>query len=40
VRHRRTDGRIFNFGTLVIAGAGNPEAPTFGISTHWGSVGR
>lgn len=25
-------GRIFNFGTLVIAGAGNPQAPIAGIS--------
>lgn len=25
-------GRMFNFGTLVIAGAGNPQAPIAGIS--------
>jgi uncharacterized membrane protein YdbT with pleckstrin-like domain len=25
-------GRIFNFGTLVISGAGNPQAPIIGIS--------
>lgn len=25
-------GRMFNFGTLVIAGAGNPQAPISGIS--------
>ena len=25
-------GRMFNFGTLVIAGAGNPQAPITGIS--------
>lgn len=25
-------GRIFNFGTLVISGAGNPQAPITGIS--------
>lgn len=25
-------GRIFNFGTLVISGAGNPQAPIKGIS--------
>ncbi len=25
-------GRIFNFGTLVISGAGNPQAPILGIS--------
>ena len=25
-------GRIFNFGTLVISGAGNPQAPVPGIS--------
>ena len=25
-------GRIFNFGTIVIAGAGNPQAPIAGIS--------
>lgn len=25
-------GRIFNFGTLVISGAGNPQAPIAGIS--------
>ncbi len=25
-------GRIFNFGTLVISGAGNPQAPISGIS--------
>ncbi len=26
-------GRIFNFGTLIIAGAGNPQAPIAGISS-------
>jgi len=26
-------GRLFNFGTLVIAGAGNPQAPIAGISS-------
>jgi uncharacterized membrane protein YdbT with pleckstrin-like domain len=26
-------GRMFNFGTLVIAGAGNPQAPIAGISS-------
>lgn len=26
-------GRIFNFGTLIIAGAGNPQAPIDGISS-------
>ncbi len=26
-------GRIFNFGTLVISGAGNPQAPVAGISS-------
>ena len=26
-------GRMFNFGTLVIAGAGNPQAPIVGISS-------
>jgi hypothetical protein len=25
-------GRMFNFGTLIIAGAGNPQAPIPGIS--------
>lgn len=25
-------GRLFNFGTLVISGAGNPQAPVAGIS--------
>lgn len=25
-------GRIFNYGTLVISGAGNPQAPILGIS--------
>ena len=25
-------GRVFNFGTLVISGAGNPQAPVAGIS--------
>lgn len=25
-------GRLFNFGTLIIAGAGNPQAPIAGIS--------
>lgn len=25
-------GRVFNFGTLIIAGAGNPQAPILGIS--------
>ncbi|MFZ4538909.1 PH domain-containing protein [Propionivibrio sp.] len=25
-------GRIFNFGTLIISGAGNPQAPIAGIS--------
>ncbi|MDO9150658.1 MAG: PH domain-containing protein [Methylotenera sp.] len=25
-------GRIFNFGTLIISGAGNPQAPIVGIS--------
>lgn len=25
-------GRIFNYGTLVISGAGNPQAPIIGIS--------
>ena len=25
-------GRMFNFGTLIIAGAGNPQAPISGIS--------
>ncbi len=25
-------GRIFNFGTLVISGSGNPQAPILGIS--------
>lgn len=25
-------GRIFNFGTLVVSGAGNPQAPINGIS--------
>lgn len=25
-------GRIFNFGTLIISGAGNPQAPILGIS--------
>ena len=25
-------GRIFNFGTLIISGAGNPQAPITGIS--------
>ncbi len=25
-------GRIFNFGTLIISGAGNPQAPLKGIS--------
>lgn len=26
-------GRLFNFGTLVISGAGNPQAPVAGISS-------
>ena len=26
-------GRLFNFGTLVISGAGNPQAPVTGISS-------
>jgi uncharacterized membrane protein YdbT with pleckstrin-like domain len=26
-------GRLFNFGTLVISGAGNPQAPITGISS-------
>lgn len=26
-------GRMFNFGTLVISGAGNPQAPVAGISS-------
>jgi uncharacterized membrane protein YdbT with pleckstrin-like domain len=26
-------GRIFNFGTLIIAGAGNPQAPIAGVSS-------
>lgn len=26
-------GRLFNFGTLVISGAGNPQAPIAGISS-------
>ena len=26
-------GRVFNFGTLVISGAGNPQAPVAGISS-------
>lgn len=30
--HQGILGRIFNFGTLVIAGAGNPQAPIPGIS--------
>ncbi|HEY0269117.1 MAG TPA: PH domain-containing protein [Methyloradius sp.] len=25
-------GRIFNYGTLIISGAGNPQAPIVGIS--------
>lgn len=25
-------GRIFNFGSIVVAGAGNPQAPVLGIS--------
>lgn len=25
-------GRIFNFGTLIVSGAGNPQAPILGIS--------
>jgi uncharacterized membrane protein YdbT with pleckstrin-like domain len=25
-------GRLFNFGTLIISGAGNPQAPVLGIS--------
>lgn len=29
-------GRIFNYGTLVIAGAGNPQAPIPGISNPMG----
>lgn len=29
-------GRIFNFGTLVISGAGNPQAPISGISNPMG----
>jgi len=29
-------GRIFNFGTLVISGAGNPQAPILGISNPMG----
>ena len=26
-------GRMFNFGTLIVAGAGNPQAPIAGISS-------
>ena len=26
-------GRIFNFGTVIVAGAGDPKAPIIGIST-------
>ena len=29
-------GRIFNFGTLIISGAGNPQAPIPGISDPMG----
>jgi uncharacterized membrane protein YdbT with pleckstrin-like domain len=30
--HQNIAGRIFNFGTLVIGGAGDPQAPIAGIS--------
>lgn len=30
--HQNITGRIFNFGTLVIGGAGDPQAPIAGIS--------
>jgi len=26
-------GRLFNFGSIVVAGAGNPQAPVRGISS-------
>ncbi|MEZ0151085.1 MAG: PH domain-containing protein [Candidatus Reddybacter sp.] len=25
-------GRIFNYGSILVSGAGNPQAPIFGIS--------
>ena len=28
-------GRILNYGTLIIGGAGNPQAPIPGISNQW-----
>jgi uncharacterized membrane protein YdbT with pleckstrin-like domain len=30
--HQSVLGRIFNYGSIVIAGAGNPQAPIAGIS--------
>ncbi|MDP3088977.1 MAG: PH domain-containing protein [Methylotenera sp.] len=29
-------GRIFNYGTLIVSGAGNPQAPIPGISNPMG----
>ena len=34
--HQGVLGRIFNFGTLIISGAGNPQAPIAGISNPMG----
>jgi len=34
--HQGILGRIFNFGTLIISGAGNPQAPIAGISNPMG----
>lgn len=34
--HQNIMGRIFNYGTLVIAGAGEPQAPISGISNPMG----
>ncbi|MGM0517225.1 MAG: PH domain-containing protein [Pseudomonadota bacterium] len=30
--HQSIFGRIFNFGTIIVSGAGNPQAPIRGIS--------
>lgn len=30
--HQGVLGRIFNYGTLIVSGAGNPQAPILGIS--------
>ncbi|WP_313479261.1 PH domain-containing protein [Stutzerimonas kunmingensis] len=34
--HQGVLGRIFNFGTLIVSGAGNPQAPLRGIADPMG----